>query len=101
MGVTPNCKDMFISFARLDEADQDCDVGLCGTLLLFRISPDSCERVLSFRAHDGINTHAVSFDGKLVLTGSDDEKAKVWDVQNGSLIQTLRHEGSVCGTALA
>jgi WD40 repeat protein len=32
---------------------------------------------------------AVSADGRLVLSGSDDKTVRVWDVANGKLLHTL------------
>src|SRR5208337_4535133 len=46
---------------------------------------------------------AVAFapDGKLVLTGSDDGTARLWDVASGRLTATLEHGGLVRSVAFA
>ncbi len=53
-----------------------------------------------FRALDGhsapVHTVAFSRDGKLVLSGSNDNSIKLWDFKSGKLIKTLRgHAGWV------
>ena len=53
-----------------------------------------------FRALDGhnapVHTGAFSRDGKLVLSGSNDNSIKLWDFKSGKLIKTLRgHAGWV------
>lgn len=38
---------------------------------------------------------AVSFDGSLLVSGSADNKVKVWDIYSGSVNYTLDHKGKI------
>jgi hypothetical protein len=53
--------------------------------------------------HDGaVSAVAFSPDGKLVLTGSYDKTARLWEAAGGKLSATLSgHEASVNGVALS
>jgi WD40 repeat protein/tRNA A-37 threonylcarbamoyl transferase component Bud32 len=51
---------------------------------------------------DAVRALAVSRDGKLALTGSDDRTARVWDVTTGrEAMRFTGHKGRVTGVALA
>ena len=55
------------------------------------------ERLFRFKdVHNGvINSIVVSYDGRYLLTGSDDKTAKLWDARNGNCIRTFIHEKEV------
>ena len=42
----------------------------------------------------GVRSVSFSFDGRLILSGSDDNTVKVWDATTGALQKTLRGHGS-------
>lgn len=47
-----------------------------------------------FRGHKNLVTAvAVSLDGKMLASGSDDMTIKLWDIQSGALLQTFRGHG--------
>ncbi|OHB85779.1 MAG: hypothetical protein A2V98_11205 [Planctomycetes bacterium RBG_16_64_12] len=59
-----------------------------------------------FRAFEGhaagVRSVQFSSDGRLLLTGSDDNTVRVWDVATRTPLKTLRgHAGQVCSTVLA
>jgi WD40 repeat protein len=64
-------------------------------------NPQNWNSFLTFTAHsDVINVIAVSSDGQLIASGGWDHKIKIWSVQTGQLIRTLKgHSNSI--TALA
>jgi WD40 repeat protein len=50
--------------------------------------------IRTFSGHEGrIETLALSFDRKILATGSGDETAKLWDVQTGRLLWTSPDHG--------
>jgi tetratricopeptide (TPR) repeat protein len=52
--------------------------------------------------HDGkVEAVALSGDGRLVLTGSADTRARLWDADTGKLVQVLLHEDEVRAVALS
>lgn len=44
-----------------------------------------------------VSSLAISSDGKIIISGSDDASIKMWDIASGKLLETLRgvHEGSI------
>ena len=42
---------------------------------------------------------AISSDGSLVVSGSDDCTARVWDASSGNVLQEFQHEGRRCGVS--
>lgn len=62
-------------------------------------------RVVHIFEHDGkpvnspikqlINSVAISADGKLALTGGDDQTARLWDLQTGKQLRMWKHGNSV------
>jgi len=40
---------------------------------------------------------AISSDGAIMASGSDDNTVKLWDVQKKQLIQTFKYNGAVYG----
>ncbi len=49
-----------------------------------------------------INSVAISFDGRTIVTGGDDRTVKVWDVASGRELKTLRgHTESVTSVHIA
>ena len=53
-------------------------------------------RVGTYEVHNGAVWHLdVSWDSKLLVSGSADMHAKVWDVETGSELTTFEHTGSV------
>ena len=58
--------------------------------------------VMTFRHEGSVNTVAVSADGTKVVTGSDDNTARVWDTSTGeALTPALSHESLVWSVALS
>lgn len=57
----------------------------------------------TFRGHDGaIRDMAFSPNGKFLLTGSDDQTAKLWSITSGRLLDTLENqEGSIISVAFS
>jgi WD40 repeat protein len=57
----------------------------------------------TLRGHDGaVRSAAFSRDGRLVVTGSDDGTARIWDTASGRTLRTLRgHEGPVTSAAFS
>lgn len=57
--------------------------------------------ILTFNGHkDAIYSLALSSDGKILATGSYDQKIKLWDVETGKELKTLSgHNGCVFGLA--
>jgi len=43
----------------------------------------------------GVNTVVFSPDGRTLLSASEDNSARLWDVANGKLLATLPHKGAV------
>lgn len=59
-------------------------------------------RLAKFVAHsDGVNSLAFSSDGKLLLSGSDDKTAKLWEVPSGKLLATQQQDSSVSAVAFS
>ena len=51
---------------------------------------------------DEVNTVAFSSDGRLLVSGSDDQSVKLWDVQTGGTIQTFSdHTGLVFSVSIS
>ncbi len=49
-----------------------------------------------------INSVAISFDGRTIVTGGDDRTVKIWDVASGRALKTLRgHTESVTSVHIA
>ena len=54
------------------------------------LDTSSGEVVLTLEDHQGVvRDAAFSFDGKLIVTGADDQTLKIWSVADGSLIRTM------------
>jgi len=45
--------------------------------------------------HDSLSSMAISPDEKLLVTGSDDRTCKLWDVESGKLLRTVRLPNSI------
>lgn len=55
-----------------------------------------CTRLGQLGFHTGaIHQVAFSPDGRMIITGSDDNLARVWDVETGRLLTELRHPAAV------
>ena len=65
--------------------------------------PETLPRLTLQLGHAGaVTSVAISPDGKVALTGGNDETAKLWDVETGFLIRTLRgHGGNVASVAFS
>ena len=83
----------------------DIESGEClAQLVAQRLDTDSGETVEQKVAHRlGIAAVAISGDGRLGLTGSYDKTLRVWDLQDGCLVDTLYppHDGVVYAVATA
>jgi len=54
-------------------------------------TPTSGEEVRTFSGHtDAVNIVAVSPNGRLVLTGSADDTARLWDAASGDEVRAYR-----------
>ena len=52
--------------------------------------------------HDGaVNTVALSQNGELAITGSDDQNASLWRLNNGELVHSWRHKTKIATVALS
>lgn len=71
--------------------------GLQGQAALWRVADGKLER--KFEGHfDALYAVAISPDGKLLATGSYDQKIKLWDIATGAEIRTLTgHNGAIYG----
>jgi len=75
------------------------DAGLVGEVRQWRIADGLLVRVIEGHK-DAIYSLALSPDGKVLATGSYDQKIKLWDVASGKEIRTLSgHNGAVFGLA--
>ncbi|MGZ8694203.1 MAG: NACHT and WD repeat domain-containing protein, partial [Gaiellaceae bacterium] len=56
-----------------------------------------------FREHHGgaVNSVAFADDGRILVTGSDDSTAAVWDLRRGRRLRSLRHGGDVKSVAVS
>jgi WD40 repeat protein len=66
-------------------------------------SVDFVSRLLYTRTHsDQVDSIAISPDGQMIASASDDKTIKVWRLQDGELLRTLAgHEGSVASVAIS
>ncbi len=73
------------------------DSGINGVAYQWRVSDGSLVR--KFEGHtDALYSLALSPDGKLLATGSYDQKIKLWNVEDGSEVRVLKgHIGGVYG----
>lgn len=73
--------------------------GLQGQAAIWRVSDGKLER--RFAGHlDALYSVAISPDGKVLATGSYDQKIKLWDTNTGAEVRTLTgHNGAVYGLA--
>src|SRR5262245_26434632 len=65
------------------------------------VGPDYNNLLMTYRHGESVNAVALSPDGKLVLTGSNDDMARLWRVDSGQLISTLRHNSDVMAVAFS
>jgi WD40 repeat protein len=70
------------------------------------VSVENVERIETIRKLRGfygiVSAISVSPDGKMLASGSDDMKIRIWNIQDGKLIRTLdRHEGPIYGLAFS
>jgi WD40 repeat protein len=81
-----------------------------GTLLIFAcgskaeiVDPQSGKVLLELVGHaEEVSSVAVSAEGTRIVTGSDDNTARVWDAASGALVATLAgHTGPVSGVAIS
>ena len=73
-----------------------------GTVQKWNVTTGQCEQTLMLNGHKRrISSIAFSFDGKLVLSGSEDGEVKLWDVQTGQCLKTLEHSYAGRGLALS
>jgi hypothetical protein len=70
--------------------------------------PQKWKCVTTFEGHTGwVNSVAISADGQVIASGSQDRAVKVWDLNTGQLLRTLgnwlgnRHEKSVYSVAIS
>jgi len=70
------------------------------TVRLWRVSDGALQEVLSEHSDD-VWSVAFSPDGTLLVTGSNNHNAKVWNAQTGILTHNLQHNSSVCVVAFS
>ena len=59
------------------------------------------KRLHTFRHEKDIRSVAFSPDGKLALTGSDDNTAKLWDIASGECMHSFQHKSYVYSVAFS
>src|ERR671938_312844 len=71
---------------------------LCAIVLLLILAPPAQAQL---RGHGGpVRAVAVSPDGKTAISGSFDQSAIIWDIDQGIALQVLRfHDGAVNAAA--
>ena len=61
------------------------------------VPPLKGKKIHQLKGHiDNIRSVAISADGKMLLTGSRDKTAKLWDAVSGQLIHTIELKGNEC-----
>ena len=70
--------------------DSSISVWDTSTMSLACVLQTRGERDANFGHSSGVNDVAISADGRLVVTVSKDETARVWDVESGRGLHVLR-----------
>ncbi|MGH9850751.1 MAG: AAA-like domain-containing protein, partial [Blastocatellia bacterium] len=65
------------------------------------VGPDYNNLLMTYRHGESVNAVAFSPDGQCILTGSSDGTARLWHVDSGQLISTLRHDLGIHINAIA
>ena len=68
-------------------------------LIVFESSSATSTQLHSWEHEGSVLSVAYSPDGKAILTGSDDNTARLYDTKTGDLIHSWEHEGSVRSVA--
>ncbi|XP_003745197.1 WD repeat-containing protein 18 [Galendromus occidentalis] len=82
--MTPSMDAVFVGFKE-------------GTIVRLSLKDES---QLEFVGHNG-PVRCLSVSTHLLLSGSDDATARIWDAEHGHLLQTLRHDGAVTNVRIA
>ena len=64
------------------------------------------DKNMSFFGHtDSVSCGSFTYDGKYLISGSEDSTSKVWDLKNQSLLHTIKgkkyHQASICSISVA
>lgn len=94
-------KSSVISLAFLEGSRQLISGNLEGEISVRTLTADFTEQDHKrYKAHDGIIRTIVHLGNKLIATGGEDNKIRIWDIGNQQLIRELEHDNFVQSIAV-